>query len=343
MKIVTYQCDTCRRTVEKEDDPRRVMALSCNITLNCPGLLEPIDESAVRTELLPPPVSGVQDWSSRFVDESVVTEQVFEFGQVNSSAEGLVTIAIPEMYAAVDQITLGVSRSSTTPVSYVEYSYTKPLGTQTISGADDDGKVLVIRPGDRVRLVVGSAEMVGFSIIGSTISLSSPLQDRTNLIRVIVSTPSATDQIYLTALRHDEDSLFSSGWSNVRSVTVDGMSYRLYSIQDALTKIPTKTAMRFTSLAIGATDFSSLLPQTRILLCSSPYDWTTRVLGSYIVMSQVMNFSTKDNDTNVYVEKTVIKSVFPLVQVTYNNLFLFPEEASTSVGEQTTKIPTYIV
>lgn len=71
MRYTVYKCGVCNRETEIEQDAKRPDPVRCNITLNCRGKLQRINQKNVKSTLFTPIVQGVDDYIPRFTDMTV--------------------------------------------------------------------------------------------------------------------------------------------------------------------------------------------------------------------------------------------------------------------------------
>ena len=290
---ITYECDTCGRTIDVLQDNVRVFTNGCTITKHCQGKLRPINTKTIRSVLAASENSDLVNWSG---NQEAPSSKVVELPVSLNSAANVITVAIqePSNVATIPSLFYLRFNVNTTVNSYQEYIYSLNSFTE-ITGADDStiSKVLKFDPQDTVLVYINGAllsigtdytlEYSTLDGLGYGVLLTNEVYIQSN-IRIVVFTPLPAQYTNSIEFRIHGTFPISTAWSNVKRVSINGLWYSLFS-SDELSLLPLNTRL---SLALDSNTFSfTTLPQMKILFANPNFTAIDRVLTSMITLSDV--------------------------------------------------------
>lgn len=221
-QFAVYQCSSCARQIEVQQDPTSPGPTRCNITYKCPGLLSLVNTKSVRTELFPPIVFGLQDYIQRGTTLATPTPAVTvaQADLMNSSAGSLVMSAVnvdtsantnhfwvteiqggqiytettvlnPLQLPVTTEITLNLYELTADILQYSQYVYNRGSNVQFVQGADDSAQSqnLFFTTGDEVRVFLNGVEMSSSQFntgVANQITFTPMLTGTSNIIEVYV-------------------------------------------------------------------------------------------------------------------------------------------------------------
>jgi hypothetical protein len=222
-RFAVYQCSSCERQIEIQQDPKSPGPSRCNITFKCPGLLSLVNTRSVRTELFPPVVFGLQDYIQRgtVIAAANATATVASANLTNSGDTSSLVLAglrksttsgtnhfyvigsqgntvytenltlNPLQLPVNTKIYLNLYQLTAEILQYNQYIYNRSSNVQFVQGADDSAqsKNLRFSSGDKIRVFLNGIEMVEGTFdtsIANQINFTPMLTGTSNVIEIYV-------------------------------------------------------------------------------------------------------------------------------------------------------------
>jgi hypothetical protein len=342
-KIITYQCNKCRRLKDFTSSDLHAFINLCTITKNCEGRLSPIATKNLRNVLASTPIDGIPDWNSRF-DPSVSVqdnnEQVVYYDLASSSSFSL-TLALRKGSVLVlpSDFTLRFAMQSMSNLVYNEFTYYMTSTFSQVTGPDTSpsAKVLRFTASDTIVVYRNGVELsegtgpndyqlmynstqLGYAIKFNTTSTIS------TLIKVFVYQAQSVE--LTTPLVFTKNALLVSSsdnktaWSNALEVDIDGIEYVLYTCTDTST-LPTNMLLNiYPSNNQLSTDTSQLLEHYKFLVSYKPYTVADRIYEALVPMTNLIDTNTSirmtysTNDSSQYLEVSGTAVEYPTKPIT---------------------------
>ena len=234
---VTYQCSTCKRTIDKEFNPNNAFIEKCSITYSCTGKLYKVAEKN-SLNLITPVVDGIENWRPRNTKITNITyekhDDLLYFAGTTES----------------NKLTIGVKRSTLSESSYgiklriatvkdkvqpvTEYYFKVTNPTNTFSGNDNsleqnpvlfDSSDTVLVYVDGVKQQPNANPIFGTyatnkevaSVPTNTISFYDPLQVN-KIVTIVVMKLIDLNYGVFRFVKHGI-SVDGSTWNNFKSIT----------------------------------------------------------------------------------------------------------------------------
>lgn len=222
-RFAVYQCSSCTRQIEIQQDPTSPGPTRCNITYKCPGTLSLVTTRSVRTELFPPVVFGLQDYIQRGTTLATVTPAavVIDANLMNSGGNGSLSIAAirkdvsgrtnhfytmntagarvytettvfnPAQLPVITQFTLNLYQLTSGILSYNRYLYNRGSNTQFVQGADDSAQSVNLRftSANKVRVFINGIELASTAFdvsVPNQVTFTPLLTGTSNVIEIFV-------------------------------------------------------------------------------------------------------------------------------------------------------------
>lgn len=294
-KFTTYICDTCRRTIDIDNDPShsqidivkksnddRFIDVSqinkCIITLGCEGRLYPVEQKNVRNIARSESVSGIEDWTKRSnttstTSTSTISEEIFI--PLNSNNENHIVLAIKNGVNVNGTMKVFIRQDK--PITFVEYRYdVETVPVYNISGKDTYSKNLRFLSSDHITLKFNGVEMIETvewnrkslmnNGIYDAIEFINPLIT-TGIVKILVSKESPTIEHFIPFSKQTGTGI-SNAWSNIEKINIGIDTYTLY-VMDITSVLPINS---FFSLTDDAFDNGAIaIEDCYFLLSSSPW------------------------------------------------------------------------
>ena len=137
---VTYQCSTCKRTIDKEFNPNNAFIEKCSITYSCTGKLYKVAEKN-SLNLITPVVDGIENWRPRNTKIANITYEkqgdLLYFAGTTESNKLTIGVKRSPLVESSYGIKLRIAtvKDKVQPVTEYYFKVTNP--TNTFSGNDN--------------------------------------------------------------------------------------------------------------------------------------------------------------------------------------------------------------
>lgn len=321
MNFEVYECDTCKREVTHRRESSRVRLLPCTITKGCLGTLQFTRATSTPPDLLPAPVQGLTDWSTRFNGTTETAQTAQSERLLSTSTSGKVTLALPADFTHTGTVSVACRSTSVTPLEFREFLFVRPVGTTVLTGNDDNGGYLLSIPSAAsVRVFIGANELARQEYVversPAKVTLVNAISEKVSIVRVIVTVPQEVASFSVSAQEHSLATANDGAWTNLSSVEIAGTSYQLFNLD--LTSQPAGVEWIITE--IRGVNVLQDLSDAYFLLANTPYDFTSRDVRDIMVVSASLSFYKKDDAAEVYTLATPTP-VFPYILTRTSGLF----------------------
>lgn len=325
---IRYQCDACHREIESELDPIRPSLNKCNITYKCEGKLVKIGEKKLRSELVPLPQAGVDNWRQRGT-ELISREKIAEPVWVTAlSSENYISVAVKRTGAApgiTHQIHILLNLLSNSVRPFVEYTYTLAPLTKIVTGLDANSKNLRFTVDDEVFVYVNGVKQYSLdpdtsyhATLGTynkdfdsnSIKFKNALVD-SSTVKVVVYGVLSHVTYDLTAV-HDVNLL--STWGNIKTVSFNETVYDVY--QANVLNMPINYYFSLRSVMVG----NATIPNdnVKLLMSERPFTALSRWYDKWLPFNDKIKFNKVmvDEIIDIKINADTLIDVFPLIRPT---------------------------
>lgn len=366
-KIITYQCDKCRRTKDYQASILNAFVNLCSITKNCTGRLHPIATKNLRNVLPSSPEAGLTDWFSRFENptKTIIKEETISYANLASNYKYALTLAVKKETTNCSSFELQFAVQQSESTSFIEYDFYMTTPFTQVIGKDSSSsaRILKFTSADSVSVFKNGIELTEGSAVseykllfnnsnGYAIQFNQEISTST-LIKVIVY---QAQQIFLTEpliftknseIANNKDN--QTSWLNVLNVNINNEEYVLYSCLD-ISNIPSNKLL---NIYPNNNQISNQLPNTEIistdlndyyfLISYMPYSNVDR---AYDIVCNLSNLAEADTNIRIFstssekrLEISSLSAQYPLLPIQplmYRDISTEKVEALTAVIYQST-------
>ena len=326
-----YQCDTCKKEVDLDNNITHAFIDKCNLTAGCAGRLRFVSEKNTKDNILnfENAVQGDR------IGGLISTTSLGEYISLSSSSSNDLVLAIEsQSYPQSAAVEVMFEEAVGKERSFKEFAFNLTVPVIAFSGKDDsvEQKVLMFDNTDIVKIFINGQEIspekyiaennvIKFSeqIVYSTYSSSSLF------VKVLVFIPTTTVNKTLT-FKKNVPGLSQGAWSNVDKVTFNGKIYELFTCVNHLS-LDVNTRLTFKSKTINNQQITS---PGFLLLSDAPFVYVDRIFTRAIQIDE-LNSSTHHikYDTSFNVTANSISDLYPPIHV----LSVFNADAESEILE----------
>lgn len=323
---IHYKCDTCHREIETELDPFRPDLNKCNITYRCEGKLSKTGETRLRSELVPLPQAGLDNWRKRGVEAIAELVEAAPVWVTALSSDNYIAIAVKRVGpppAINHQLHIILNMLSNSVRPFVEYTYTLAPLTKIVTGLDVNSKNLRFNANDQVFVYVNGVEQYSLDAsdsnyhptLGSynkdfpsySIKFKNALVD-TSVVKVVVYGVLTHVTYDLTAVK---DMNTFSVWGNVKTTVINNETYDVYHAN--IVNLP----INYYFSIHQTLDGSSVIANDRIKLLMSirPFTYLSRRYDKVLPFNDAIKFNKTliDEIIDIQVSSDLLEDIYPLI------------------------------
>lgn len=358
-KIITYQCNKCRRLKDFAATDLHAFVNLCTITKNCEGRLAPIATKNLRNVLASQPIDGISDWNSRFDQQQNILNNVANNDiryDIATSETFALTLAVRKNSLPVipSDFTLRFAMQALNSLSYNEFNYYMTSSFDQVTGPDTSpsAKVLRFTVTDTVVVFLNGVELsegtgvkdyqllynsnnLGYAIKFNTTSTIS------TLIKVFVyqsQSVELTDPLVFTKnallVSSSEN---KTAWSNVFTVDIDSIEYELYTCSDT-SALPTNILLNvYPSNNQLSIDTSQDLNDYKFLASYKPYTVADRIYQAMFPMDRLIDTESSirmfysKGESKQSLDISINSLYFPMKPITVLTTELISNEILTGI------------
>lgn len=245
-KYITYKCNQCKRTIDKQINNLQPFLDKCDITLNCRGKLKPIFIKSTRN--LRASSSDLEDWMPRYNDNYIQSKQIEkpEFINLANSFNNHLVLAVEEQQFNDSNIELKFSIQHENNFNYIEYTYYVEPGTTSLSGKDNSNNSQILRYTSEDELIIyvngkqilESADIDGFqkaivNNVGYIINFNFPILFKST-IKIIVYKQQPIIESNPIEFKLNSELVNNSeiSWDNITKIHFNNKNYLIYICSD---------------------------------------------------------------------------------------------------------------
>lgn len=333
MTIIVYQCDTCKREIEKIQNRKGLEVINrCTITQGCRGKLyqTKVLPDFIRNSL-PNDVTGLTNWSPRKVLLNH-TQTIEKDVWVIELEPGMGTAPIVSVFVNRPTNTDSNNQEEITPSTI---SYTVDTVTLTFDRPWSGIAQLVSRQSaptilsTTVTQTDTSSDYVQISNNGEiTIATRVTSDDNNSLVGISMTFDSATGTDITSNYVADNQPSTNSAWVDYNKVIIKGKIYNVRSFSGLTSEMVTGTINNGSTFLFDGIDWNGADSDTTyetlqkeeaiILLSSEPHESIDKIFDKFIDVSLVTadsnQFGFHYNDGEFFADPSIVQTLYPLIR-----------------------------
>lgn len=241
-KYITYKCNQCKRTIDKQINNLQPFIDKCDITLNCRGKLKPIFVKSTRN--LRASSSDLQDWMPKDIDlvKETILDQV-TFTNLANSFDNHLVLAVEQSDEFLSTINLVFSVQKENNFNYSEFTYYTNPETNSISGKDSSNSGLILKysVSDEIEVFVNGKQYIENldftrSLIndeGYIINFNSTLRVKSTVKIIVYKQQEILKSNPLEFKINAKLNLVDAiSWGNIEKISFNNKNYLIYICSD---------------------------------------------------------------------------------------------------------------